>query len=111
MNLVLHNIRSGWFHTHINLWGPSNLPASVASPQHPLPSSHQQQPTLYVCVYLLSEDLLGPWLSAVTKRLMTEVIEENKSIMIIVIVTDREAKELLLDLVKIFVHVHNLQPK
>lgn len=42
INPVLHNIHSGWFHTHINLWGPSNLSASVVPPQHPLPSSRVQ---------------------------------------------------------------------
>lgn len=36
MNPALRNIWPGWFHTHINLWGPSKLPASVVPPQHNL---------------------------------------------------------------------------
>lgn len=32
-----HNIRPGWFHTHINLWGPSSLPGGVVHPSIPSP--------------------------------------------------------------------------
>lgn len=64
------NIGPGWFHTHINLWGPSGLPGGVVHFSIPspvlwrlgLPFStsvgpfERGGPRLYVSAYLLDDD-------------------------------------------------------
>lgn len=73
INPALRNIWPGWFHTHINLGGPYNLPAGVVPPHHPLPSCRvwgSPHPrkwgpaarglALYVSVFLLVDGLGGP---------------------------------------------------
>lgn len=125
INRALRNMRPGWFHTHINLWGPSDLPAGVVPLQYPLPSGgvrgsprpEQRSPasigaqimcvcvlTVWVRISLLlgqGHPRLPRWGASpeVAKQLMKKLIEENKSIEITETVTERDAEVLFLRLV------------